>query len=191
MTSDFAAIVEQIRSEKHLQREVPGFDPQNGNERARFLFLLEAPGPKAVKTGRVSLDNPDQTAKNFRLQLERAGIERKDIAIWNVVPWYLGNSNRTRIRGAMSADVRDGLSYLKSVVDCMLDLECIVLVGGAARQAHIFLSQHTTARILSCHHPSPKVMNAMPAAAEENILIFRFMLETSRQNEPVNGPNRT
>lgn len=65
----FAEIVNQIREEKGLSCEVPSFDPENGNEQARYLFLLEAPGPKAVQTGYVSVKNPDPTARNFQRQL--------------------------------------------------------------------------------------------------------------------------
>lgn len=174
--SPLSTLVERIRSEQGLGREVPTFDPPNGNENARFLFILEAPGPKAVASGFVSLDNDDLTAKNLRAQLERAGIQRADLALWNVVPWYLGNAEKTKIRGAKSSDVRRGLEYLTDVVVAIKHLECIVLVGGAARQAHIHLSHHTRAHILSCHHPSPKVQNTVIGAAEENVSVFRYML---------------
>ena len=173
------ALVERIRAERQLQSEVPGFDPQNGNERAKYLFILEAPGPQALKTGIVSFDNPDRTAANFRAQLQAAGVVRNDIAIWNVVPWYLGNEAQTRIRGARAGDVRLGLGYLDAVVQAIVGLRCVVLVGGAARQAHIRLSRTTTARLLSCHHPSPKVQNTTPGAADENVAVFRFMRATS------------
>lgn len=178
--SAFNVLVDRIRAEQGLGREVPGPDPLNGNEKARFLFVLEAPGPKAVATGVISIDNPDLTARNFRGQLSRTGVPREEIALWNVVPWYLGNEQRTRIRGAKTSDVKLGLSYLATVVAAMPKLQCVVLVGGAARQAHIHLSHQTTARILSCNHPSPKVLNTMRGAAEENEAVFRFMLATSK-----------
>jgi len=174
--SPLGRIVERIRSEKQLSREVPGFDPNNGNEKARFLFVLEAPGPKAVESGIISLGNKDQTAKNFRTQLVDAGVKPSDIALWNVVPWYLGKEDISKIRGAKSTDVKQGLEYLTAVVAAIENLQCIVLVGGAARQAHIHLSHNTTARILSCHHPSPKVQNTVEGATKENVDVFRFML---------------
>lgn len=171
----FSELVQQIREEQKLGREVPGFDPKNGNEQARFLFLLEAPGPKAVQSGYVSLNNPDPTARNFQRQLKAAGIGAEDIAVWNVVPWYIGEADQRKIRGAISGDVRAGLKYLELLVDAMRRLQCIVLVGGAARKAHVFLSQVTTARILSCHHPSARSLNANPAAEVENVAVFKFM----------------
>lgn len=178
--SSLRAIVERIRSEQGLRREVPDFDPQNGNENARFLLVLEAPGSKAVASGFISLNNDDLTAKNFRAQLERAGVQRADLALWNIVPWYLGNAEKTKIRGAKSTDVKLGLEYLTAVVAAIKNLESIVLVGGAARQAHIHLSHNTSARILSCHHPSPKVQNTVVGAAEENVSVFRHMLSVSK-----------
>lgn len=173
-------LVSRIRNEQSLTVEVPAFDPQNGNERARFLFVLEAPGPKAVQTGYISFDNPDRTASNFRAQLQAAGVERSDIAVWNIVPWYLGNLDRTQIRAATAQDVKRGLSYLSDVIDALPALRCIVLVGGAARQAHVHLSHTTDVRILSCHHPSPKVQNTNAAAVDENVAVFRHMLSLAK-----------
>jgi uracil-DNA glycosylase len=175
----FEALVRRIRNERKLGREVPGFDPVNGNEQAFYLFLLEAPGPKAVQTGFVSISNPDPTARNFQHQLARAGVRAEEIALWNVVPWYLGDENGTKIRGASAADVHLGMAYLPPLIAAMPELRCIVLVGGAARKAHVCLSKLTTARILSCHHPSAQALNANPANAEENVAVLRFMKETS------------
>src|ERR1700683_3159077 len=56
--------VEQLRTEREGDR-VPNFDPLDGGIRAKCLFLLEAPGPKAVASGFVSRNNPDETAKNW------------------------------------------------------------------------------------------------------------------------------
>jgi hypothetical protein len=111
-----SSFVKRIRAEQHLGCEVPDFDPNNGNEAARYLFILEAPGPKAVETGQVSFDNPDQTARNFRDQLEQAQMSRKDIAVWNIVPWYVGNEERTQIRAVLRDEVSVGTEYLKQLL---------------------------------------------------------------------------
>lgn len=176
---NFTDIVEQIRTDTGLSTEVPAFDPENGNEKAKYLLLLEAPGPKAVKTGYISFDNPDPSARNLREQLTASGFVRDEIAIWNVVPWYLGNNDATSIRPAMAADVRAGFQYLGLVVAAMPNLRCIVLVGHAARQAHMFLSKTTTARVVCCHHTSARVMNVNPEAAKGNKEIFRFVKATA------------
>ena len=176
---NFADLVNRIRAERSLTREVPGFDPQNGNESAKFLFLFEAPGAKAVKTGRISFENPDPTARNFRGQLAAAGISREEIALWNTVPWYIGNEEGTSIRAANGGDVQAGIEYLEPLVSAMPNLRCIVLVGRAARRAHVFLSHVTSARIVSCHHTSAKVQNSNPDAAKENIEVFGFIKKST------------
>lgn len=168
-------VVNKIRTEQNLKDEVPTFDHNNGNERAKYLFLLEAPGPKAVKTGLISLDNPDPSARNFKKQLEQAGINRSDIAIWNTVPWYIGNSEKTQIRAAERNDIQEGMKYLCDVIDNIPNLKFIILMGEAARKAHVYLSKTTMARIVSCHHTSNRVQNSNPDAFAENIEILKFI----------------
>lgn len=175
----FDSLVMEIRTALKLTSEVPGFDPKNGNERAKYLFLLEAPGPKAVESGLISFDNLDPTARNFREQLAAAGISREEIAVWNIVPWYIGNEGGTAIRPATGQDVRAGIEFLAPLISAMPHLRCIILVGGTARQAHLFLSRTTNVRIVCCHHPSARVVNINPAAANENIEIFRFVKATT------------
>lgn len=176
---NFESLVTKIRTALKLTGEVPCFDPKNGNEQAKYLFLLEAPGPKAVESGFISFDNPDPTARNFQAQLAAAGISREEIAVWNIVPWYIGNEAGTAIRAATREDVRAGIEYLAPLISAMPNLRCVILVGSAARQAHLFLSRTTNARIASCHHPSARVLNFNPAAANENIEIFRFIRATT------------
>lgn len=176
---NFADLINQIRKDRNLTTAVPGFDPKNGNEGAKYLFLLEAPGPRAVQTGQISFENPDPSAKNFGAQLVEAGITRDEIAIWNIVPWYIGNETGTSIRAATGADVRAGSEYLVPLVKSMPNLRCIILVGGVARKAQMFLSRVTTARIVSCHHPSSRVVNTNPQATKENIELFRFVKATT------------
>lgn len=175
----FEALVERIRAERKHQHEVPGFDTKNGNEEGRFLFLLEAPGPGAVRSRRVSFDNEDAAAKNLKIQLGKADIERNEIAIWNVVPWYLGNENGTVIRAANAEDVRQGCVYLDDILCAMGHLKYVVLVGGAARRAHVYLSSRTVARIVSCHHTSARVSSANPSAFAENIKVFKYLKRTA------------
>jgi uracil-DNA glycosylase len=170
-----AAFVRYIRAQRNLDRAVPDFDPKNGNEGAKFLFILEAPGPKAVASGVISFDNPDQSARNFREQLAEADINRGEIAVWNVVPWYVGAENFKRIRAVERGEVELGITYLLELLPLLPNLRCVVLVGGAARRAHVALSAATSARILTCHHPSPRAQNLLPSAKAENIAVFKYM----------------
>jgi uracil-DNA glycosylase len=177
---NFDGLVSLIRAEQDLgEAEVPSFDPKNGNEDAKYLFLMEAPGPMAKTSRIISFENDDQTAKNLKKLLEAAGIERRDIALWNVVPWFIGKKDGKSIRAATGRDVELGSKYLAPLVEAMPKLKCIFLVGGAARRAHLALSSMTTARIVCCHHPSGRVMNLNPAAKEENVKIFQFVKKTT------------
>ncbi len=173
---NFSNLVKKIR-EENTGKKVPGFEPKNGNERAKYLFLLEAPGPKAVNSDKISLDNQDPTAKNFQKQLDQAGIPREEIAIWNIVPWYLGNESGTAIRATNNKDFEAGMKYLQPLISAMPNLCCIVLVGGVARKSHIYLSKMTAARILTCHHTSARVTNL--DARQHNIEVFSYMKKTT------------
>jgi hypothetical protein len=66
--------------------------------------LLEAPGGRAVGSGFVSRNNPDETAKNFFLLNQEAGLPRSRTVTWNVVPWYVGSGEK--IRAVTDADIR-------------------------------------------------------------------------------------
>ena len=181
MTGALEQFVSKIRSDLGSPEAVPGFDPLNGNEQAKFLFLLEAPGPQALKTGKISFDNPDPSARNFKRQLEEAGVQRGEIAVWNIVPWYLGTPDHASIRAATGEDVRRGMAYLPQLLAALPRLEAIVLVGSAARKAHVFLSMITRARILACHHTSARAQQANARAATENVAVFRML---QAQNPP-------
>jgi hypothetical protein len=59
------AFVDKLRVKMGSDYQIPYFDPWDGGTAAEVLFLLEAPGAKAVLSGFVSRNNPDETAKNF------------------------------------------------------------------------------------------------------------------------------
>src|ERR1039457_843421 len=46
--------VEALRAEAGPEFQIPYFDPWDGGIEAKVLLLLEAPGPKAIKSGFVS-----------------------------------------------------------------------------------------------------------------------------------------
>ena len=171
-------IANRIRAEQGFTNEVPDFDPSNGNEQAKFLFLLEAPGKKAVKSGIISLNNPDQTATNFRDLLEEAGIDRSEITLWNIVPWYIGKMDYSRIRAAKGSDVELGCAYVQDICKEITNLKAIILVGGSARKAHVHLSTFCNCHIYSTHHPSPRVMNSSPEKWNENLQALKFIRDT-------------
>ena len=127
------AFVEALRVEAGPGAQVPYFDPWDGGVGATTLFLLEAPGSRAVRSGFVSRNNPDETAKNFYELCIEAGIDRKKTIIWNAVPWYIGDGKK--IRAATSKDLVDGLEPLARLLVLLPKLRVVVLVGRKAQKA--------------------------------------------------------
>jgi len=163
----------QIRQQTGVGRKVPYFDPADGGLNARCLFLLEAPGAKAVESGFVSRNNPDPTASNFFEFNKLAGLPRENTVIWNVVPWYIGSEGR--IRPASAADIRSAEPYLTRLLGLLPNLSVIVLVGRKAQRVRRFVSSIATGSIvLEMPHPGPKVFNTRPDAR-------RAMLQTLRK----------
>ena len=71
------AFVETLRAQVGPHVSIPNFDPWDGGIDAEILYLLEAPGPKAVLSGFISRNNPDETAKNFFELNAEAKVPRK------------------------------------------------------------------------------------------------------------------
>lgn len=181
--ASLTAFVEELRREAGSGAEIPYFDPWDGGVEATILFLLEAPGPKAVRTGFVSRNNPDETAKNFyELSLD-AGIDRKKTIIWNAVPWYIGDGKK--IRAANPKDLADGLKPLSRLLALLPKLRVVVLVGRKAQSAAAQLdaSRYT---LFTCPHPSPMFVNRAPENREKIIAVLRQL--AVQQCAPSNGP---
>ena len=161
---------------------VPYFDPWDGGVEATTLFLLEAPGPKAVHSGFVSRNNPDETAKNFfELNIE-AGIDRKRTVIWNAVPWYIGDGRK--IRAATPKDLADGLRPLPRLLALLPKLREIVLVGRKAEKAAAQLDRNSYA-VFTCPHPSPMFVNNAPGNRGKILAVLRQLVV--QQRVPADG----
>ena len=152
------AFVRQLRAEMGPSHVIPYFDPLDGGTCASILFLLEAPGPRAIEVGFVSRNNPDETAKNFLLLNHEAGIDRKLTVTWNIVPWYIGSG--ARIRPARSQDISAGASSLGRLLTLLPSVQTVVLLGGAASRAKGLLQAlRPTASVMEMPHPSPMFVN--------------------------------
>ena len=177
--SPLTEFVEELRTEAGPDAKIPYFDPWDGGVNAEVLFLLEAPGPRAVRSGFVSRNNPDETAKNFFEINAAAGLTRKCTVIWNVVPWYIGTG--TRIRAATPADLQAGLRPLPRLLGLLPKLSVVVLVGRKAERA---TSEITRARpdlkLLACPHPSPLYVNHAPANREKIRVVLECAAESVR-----------
>jgi len=165
-------LVLHLRRVRGDARSVPYFDPADGGTRARCLFLLEAPGAKAVESGFVSRNNPDETARNFFLLNCEAGIPRRLTVTWNVVPWYLGSGSR--IRAATQGDIRQAEAYLDRVLAFLSRLEVVVLIGRPASVARPRIAQALPrVQLVEMPHPSPRVINTNRASRKRmlNVLL--------------------
>ncbi len=160
---EYAAAIRAARPEA----KVPDFDPCDGGTRACALFLLEAPGPKAVSSGFISRNNPDPTANNFCRLLQEAGIARADTAIWNIVPWYVGNEGGTHIRAVSKNDLEEARPYLQDLLTLLPHLQVIVLVGKKALSAKREIQELTSRPIKDTPHPSARVFRFWPHKEDE------------------------
>jgi uracil-DNA glycosylase len=152
------AYVEELRFEAGPGAEVPDFDPWDAGIDAEILFLLEAPGARAVASTFVSRNNPDDTARNMFLLHQDACIPRTRTLLWNVVPWYIGDG--ARIRAATPHDLEQGLKPLPRLIQMLPKLRAVVFMGKNAQQARPQVAAlRPDLRLFACAHPSPKVIN--------------------------------
>jgi hypothetical protein len=168
--------VEKLRTEVGPHGSIPNLDPWDGGIDAEILFLLEAPGAKALFSGFISRNNPDETAKNF-FELNRdAEIPRKRTVTWNIVPWYIGSG--ARIRAATRTDTNAGIHTLTRVLELLPKLRAAVLIGRKAERASKLLAQLRPAvRVFMSPHPSPLFINNAPGNRQR---ILDVLLEVAK-----------
>jgi len=154
-----------VNAGRHQEFDMPCFDPCDGGINARALFLLEAPGPKAVGSTFISRNNPDPTARNMCELMQQAGIPRKDTLLWNVVPWYVGENGR--IRAVTKTDIAEALPHLKRLIDLLPNLEVIVLIGGQAQLAARQLRFPAHVQVVKTYHMSQWVFNVWPEKKQQ------------------------
>lgn len=152
--------MDRLRRDTGLGRAIPYFDPLDGGVNAKCLFLLEAPGPRAVESGFISRNNPDPTARNWLVMLKEAGLRRKDTVLWNIVPWYVGDKGR--IRPVRRSDLGKALPYVRELLGLLPSLRTVVLVGRKAQLARKDIARFTEVKIRETLHPSPLVLNRDP-----------------------------
>jgi len=148
---------------KHAPAFVPEFEPKNGDESATILFLFEKPGPmtdpnkkKGKKgSGKISQYNDDPTARATKRFLEEAGIDQKNIILWN----YISSWNGTR--KITTEDKKHAKDETEQLLAILQNLKTVVLVGREAQKLakQLDLSRYKVIRSL---HPSPLVRASYP-----------------------------
>ncbi len=159
---NFTSLVKEIRRQEGFSEEVPYFDPMDGGTNARALFLLEAPGVKGVRSGFISRNNPDETAKNMFFALQDADLPRNETVLWNVVPWYIGSGSK--IRPARARDIEDGKAYIARLLEILPRLRVVALVGRKAQRIGTWLETGANRcfEVFHVPHPSPLFVNHRP-----------------------------
>ncbi len=147
-------------------QSVPHFDPADGGIDARLLLLLETPGPGPERTRFVSRDNPSGTARNLRRYLDEAGIDRREMLLWNTVPWIMhppGARNRALRKAAIDA----GLATLPGLLALLPRLKVCLLAGRVAAKAGLIVSAHDPSiGVIPMPHPSPANVCTSPKVGE-------------------------
>jgi len=141
---------------------VPSFDPAEGGDESRVLFVLEAPGPATnalnvrAGSGFISIDNNDGTAAEVWRARDAAGLHR-GVLSWNIVPWYLGVASRKPTKD----ELREGAAELIEVLRILPQVEVVILGGLFARRgwaAHITGREPSQVKVVETWHPSPLAM---------------------------------
>ncbi len=155
----------------------PWFDPKDGGIRARVLLLLEAPGRQAAPAPSgsglepsqfVSLDNDDGTAANLHELVSEAGLRRRDLLIWNIIPWYLGDKTHSKVRAARNEDLDEGAVWLNHLLECLSSLRIAVLLGEKSQKGWFRVAGQLEQPlpVLACPHPSPRSLDPHPERRE-------------------------
>ena len=167
--------VRDLRKETGRGTHIPNFDPLDGGNQARVLFLMEAPGPKAVASGFISRDNPDPTARNLKNLLLGAGIEREQSALWNLVPWYIGNEAVSKIRPATADDARQSASALQRLFPLLPNLQAVVLMGRKAQGAQKLVEETSEVRVFPTFHTSNQAAPFHQTIADDLKRVAQFV----------------
>lgn len=117
MEKEIAAVFEEAKVCRRCYGDIPLCvpfpDEKNGGRGASILFINERPGKKGTgKSGRISFDNEDPSARFFKELFSTIGINRKDVFITNAVlcypsaEWYV-----------------DTVPHRKQIMNCLSFLE--------------------------------------------------------------------
>ncbi|HBB9607650.1 TPA: uracil-DNA glycosylase [Escherichia coli] len=143
---------------------MPWIDPADGGVKARVLILLQSPARSELIPRFVSLDNPCPSQQNLHRFLKQAGIKRKDIILWNTMPWLTPSGKKL---SPTSNNITKGVEIIKSLIPLLKNLTVVVLAGLVASQTRPFFEReypHLT--LLTMPHPSPLSLCRSPSVTE-------------------------
>ena len=151
---------------------VPGIDPSGPGTAARLLILLETPGRNRDPSLPVTLDAPTGTARNLTRWLAEAGIDRRDVLLWNAVPWII-HAPGAKTRAPRRAEVEAGVAELPGLLALLPALRAVVLSGRAAARAGDVVRTRAGLPAFEIAHPSPVYVCTDPAIAVRCVATLR------------------
>jgi len=161
-------LVERIRRETRLNKEVPYFDPLDAGTEAECIFIGQAPGPGAVESGFVSRDNADESARHFFELTREAGLDRWRSVTWNAIPWHMEGNTISAV------DLEDGLAYLKDTLTLLPHLRAMVFLGEKAQKLVPRLARlYPRLKRFTGPLPSPLFVNRSPGNRDKIAAVFR------------------
>ncbi|QIG43582.1 uracil-DNA glycosylase [Nocardioides anomalus] len=148
---------------------VPYVDPDSGGVGARVLMVLETPSRRgALRSGMVSVDNDDATARNLWLALRDTGTPRSLGLLWNAVPWYVGTERRNA--AVTRADEGAGAEVLLRLLALLPEVRVVLPFGRPAGRCVAVVGAELAGRgiaVVASIHPSPNNYAARPHARVE------------------------
>lgn len=184
--------VQQLRLQVREQGlEVPDLDPLGGGRHTRILYLLEAPGPKAVPlrggSGFVSMDNDDPTAQTVFQLTQQAGVNRDWVSLWNIVPWYAGDTSR--IRAVRPAEIQAGRDHLRQLLIRLPELRVVVTLGAPAALGWSALAADFAHVVtLSTWHAGGQALNAHPERRTHLLSTLHLAQQVAQHSVDAAGP---
>ncbi|NJC21459.1 uracil-DNA glycosylase [Arthrobacter pigmenti] len=164
--------VERGRSIRDSESVTPWFDPSMAGVNTKVLVLLEAPGRRATASrgsGFVSIDNNDGTAANLFTLFQESGLQRADVALWNIVPWYLPAGQKTK--PTKRSDVLEAQPFVEQLIPLFSQLRIVVTMGKMAGAGWSTLCQGSSMisnlSWRAVPHPSATNLNVNPSFRED------------------------
>ena len=160
---------------------------KNGSIYTDLIFVAEAPG--RFGAGRTGIPfHGDRSGNNFKLLLDHAGLNRKDIFITNAVlcnPLKSGNNRRPTTK-----EIENCSSFLQNLID-LITPKVISTIGGVGLEAvnRLFGTNYKLADVVArpfsldnfilfpLYHPSPRVIYTRRSLAQQK-KDFRKLIKT-------------